>query len=218
MSQIQTDQSFAWTAKQRRARGPASSLWKRVVDVVLAAAILLFILPLLLVVAVAIKLDTDGPVLFKQRRTGLDGQTIRVLKFRSMSVLEDGGEIRHAAKGDQRVTRVGAFLRRSSIDELPQLINVLTGHMSLVGPRPHALAHDQYYGALVPDYVHRFRARPGITGLAQVEGYRGEIHDLDGMVGRVDHDNRYIDDWSLALDMRILFKTLLVTPFQTTAY
>ncbi len=198
--------------------GPAASVLKRGFDLVAAALILLFILPLMLVVAAAIVADSRGPVFFVQRRTGLNGEAIRVFKFRSMTVTEDGDAIRHASKGDARITRVGAFLRRSSIDELPQLLNVLRGEMSLVGPRPHALAHDQYYGALVPAYVNRFRARPGITGLAQVSGYRGEIHSLDGMVGRVAADNRYIDSWSLWMDITILLKTLVVAPFQASAY
>src|SRR6202012_3435704 len=133
---------------------------------------------------------------------GSGAKPSRVIKFRSMTVLEDGGAIKHAAKGDKRVTKIGRFLRRSSIDELPQLINVLKGDMSLVGPRPHAIAHDQYYGALIPHYVHRFRAKPGITGLAQVNGLRGEIHSLDGMVDRVAMDNTYIDEWSLGMDVQ----------------
>jgi putative colanic acid biosynthesis UDP-glucose lipid carrier transferase len=135
-----------------------------------------------------------------------------------MSVMEDGASIRHAGRDDCRVTRVGRFLRRSSIDELPQLFNVIQGDMSLVGPRPHALAHDQYYGALVPLYTHRFRARPGITGLAQVNGLRGEIHSLDSMVDRVAQDNAYIDDWTFGLDVKILLKTAMVAAFQSTAY
>ena len=196
----------------------AESRLKRAFDIIVASAVLVFILPLMLAAAAAIVVDSRGPVFFVQRRTGLNGLPIRVFKFRSMSVMEDGAAIKHAGKGDSRITRVGAFLRRSSIDELPQLMNVIRGEMSLVGPRPHALAHDQYYGALVPAYVHRFRARPGITGLAQISGFRGEIHSLDGMVGRVDADNTYIDQWSLWLDIKILVKTVLVAPFQDSAY
>ena len=191
---------------------------KRLLDVVIASTALLFLLPLLFIVAVCIKLDSPGPVLFAQRRTGRGGRAIKVLKFRTMKVMEDGDSIRHAGRNDDRVTRIGHFLRRSSIDELPQLANVLRGDMSLVGPRPHALAHDQYYGALVPQYIHRFRAKPGITGLAQVNGLRGEIHSLEGMVSRVAHDNAYIDDWSLSLDIKILAKTVFVAAFQSTAY
>lgn len=199
-------------------RGPAASVVKRAFDIVAAALALLFILPLLIVVAAAIVADSQGPIFFVQRRTGLGGKAIRVFKFRTMSVMEDGATVTQAAKGDQRITRVGAFLRRSSIDELPQLLNVLRGEMSLVGPRPHALAHDQYYGALVPGYLNRFRARPGITGLAQVTGFRGEIHSLECMEGRVAADNRYIDTWSIWADIGILLKTVVVAPFQDTAY
>ncbi len=194
------------------------SRFKRGLDVAVASMLLLFVLPLLIVVAFLVTLDSPGPVFFVQRRTGFGGQPIRVFKFRTMKVMEDGEAIRHAGRDDKRVTRIGKFLRRSSIDELPQLMNVLNGDMSLVGPRPHALAHDQYYGALVPQYAHRFRAKPGITGLAQVNGLRGEIHSLQGMVDRVAQDNAYIDDWSLALDLKILVKTAVVAAFQSSAY
>ena len=196
----------------------AKSGFKRAFDVSTAMVLLLFVLPLFLVVALVIVLESRGPVFFVQRRTGLGGRTFRVIKFRSMTVMEDGVDVKHAEKGDIRVTRVGRFLRRSSIDELPQLINVVKGDMSLVGPRPHAIAHDQYYGALIPHYVHRFRARPGITGLAQVNGLRGEIHSLKGMVDRVTFDNAYIDGWSSWQDIRILAKTAVVALFQPTAY
>ncbi len=191
---------------------------KRALDLLVAALLLLFVFPLLLVVAVCVIADSKGPVFFVQRRTGLGGVAIRVFKFRTMTVMEDGEGIRHAGRVDDRVTRVGRFLRRSSIDELPQLLNVIKGDMSLVGPRPHALAHDQYYGALVPQYAHRFRAKPGITGLAQVNGLRGEIHSLDSMVDRVELDNSYIDHWSIMLDLRILAKTAVVAAFQQSAY
>jgi len=195
-----------------------SSRMKRLLDISCALLLFLFVLPLLLVVALCIVVDSRGPVFFVQRRTGLGGAPIRVFKFRTMTVMEDGGAVRHAGKDDKRVTRVGKFLRRSSIDELPQLINVMQGNMSLVGPRPHALAHDQYYGALVPHYAHRFRARPGITGLAQVNGLRGEIHSLEGMVDRVTQDNTYIDTWTFGMDLKILIKTALVAAFQSSAY
>ena len=200
------------------ASNAANSRIKRVIDLGLAVLVLIFVLPLLVVVAIVIVADSRGSVLFVQRRTGLGGRAIRVLKFRTMSVKEDGEVILHARKNDQRVTRVGAFLRRSSIDELPQLWNVLRGDMSLVGPRPHALAHDQYYAALVPDYVRRFRVRPGITGLAQVSGHRGPIHGADGMMARVAADNNYIENWSVWLDVKILVKTALGAPFHANAY
>ena len=196
---------------------PARAL-KRGFDVLAAMLLLVFLLPLLLAVAAVILADSKGPVLFVQRRTGFKGKPFQIVKFRSMTVMEDGEGVTHAGKDDERVTRVGRFLRRSSIDELPQLINVLAGDMSLVGPRPHAIAHDQFYGALIPHYAHRFRARPGITGLAQVNGLRGEIRSLDGMVDRVTLDNAYIDGWSLGMDAQILTKTAAVILFQSTAY
>jgi putative colanic acid biosynthesis UDP-glucose lipid carrier transferase len=131
-----------------------------------------------------------------------------ILKFRTMTVTEDSGEIRHATKGDTRVTAIGALLRKLSVDELPQLVNVLKGDMSIVGPRPHALAHDEHYGALIPTYAARFRARPGLTGYAQVNGFRGEIRDARGMSDRVAADNSYIDAWSRTLDLAILVRTI----------
>ena len=217
---IDTDLSAYETpaATVANAHRSASSFFKRSLDMMAAIVLLLFVLPLFLVVAIVITIDSKGPVFFVQRRTGLGGKLIRVIKFRSMTVMEDGAAIKHAEKGDKRVTRIGRFLRRSSIDELPQLINVLKGDMSLVGPRPHAIAHDQYYGALIPHYVHRFRARPGITGLAQVNGLRGEIHSLKGMADRVTFDNAYIDSWSIGMDVYILAKTATVALFQPSAY
>jgi putative colanic acid biosynthesis UDP-glucose lipid carrier transferase len=191
---------------------------KRALDVVLAALLLVFIAPLLIVVAILILIDSRGPAFFVQRRTGFEGETINVLKFRTMTVLENGDEVRHAARQDDRVTRIGRFLRRSSIDELPQLVNVIKGEMSLVGPRPHALAHDAYYGALLPQYARRFRARPGITGLAQVSGLRGEIRSLAYMEERVSLDNAYIERWSMMLDLQILARTAAVAAFQSSAY
>jgi putative colanic acid biosynthesis UDP-glucose lipid carrier transferase len=191
---------------------------KRLMDIALSLAILIFILPLMLLVTVAIRLDSRGPIFFKQRRTGLNGTEFRIYKFRSMTVLEDGAEVKQAMINDKRVTRVGSFLRRSSIDELPQLINVLKGDMSLVGPRPHALAHDDHFGGFVPGYQERFRARPGITGLAQVNGLRGEIHSSDEMIKRVELDNVYIEEWSILRDAGILLKTLVVLPFHRNAY
>ena len=187
-------------------------------DFAIALLVVLFISPMLIVVAALIKLDSRGPVLFRQRRTGLNGQVITVLKFRTMRVLEDGETIRHASRKDDRVTRVGRFLRRSSIDELPQLFNVLKGSMSIVGPRPHALAHDAYYSAALPSYALRFRMKPGITGLAQVSGMRGEILSIGSMADRVDADNLYIDTWSLGSDVKIIVKTAVVVAFQDAAY
>jgi putative colanic acid biosynthesis UDP-glucose lipid carrier transferase len=191
---------------------------KAAMDFAIALLVILFVSPLLIVVAVLIKLDSKGPVLFRQRRTGLNGRVITVLKFRTMHVLEDGETIRHASRKDSRVTRVGSFLRRSSIDELPQLFNVLKGNMSIVGPRPHALAHDAHYSAALPNYDLRFRMKPGITGLAQVSGMRGEILSIGSMADRVDADNLYIDTWSLRSDLKIMLKTAVVVAFQDAAY
>ncbi len=191
---------------------------KRVMDVSIALGMILFLAPLLLVIVTLIWLETGGSVLFLQRRTGINCQEFRIFKFRSMHVVEDGASVTQAKRGDARVTRVGAFLRRSSLDELPQLFNVLLGDMSLVGPRPHAVAHDHHYGSMIPAYFDRFRVRPGITGLAQVQGLRGEIHEISQMEERVRYDNLYADERSVAMDMKILFRTLRVVAFQTTAY
>ena len=198
--------------------GVSASRAKRALDIVFSIGILTFLLPLMVLVMLAIRLDSPGPIFFRQRRTGLNGREFRIYKFRSMNVLEDGEQIKQAMQKDDRVTRVGAFLRRSSIDELPQLINVLKGDMSLVGPRPHALAHDAHFSGVVPEYYERFRARPGITGLAQVNGLRGEIRSIDEMIRRVELDNAYIERWSLWQDMAILLKTLFVLPLHRNAY
>ena len=181
---------------------------KRLLDVVVAGSALLLFLPLLLLVMVAIRMESPGPAIFRQRRTGYRGQVFTILKFRTMSVVEDCATVRQATRNDERVTQVGALLRKLSIDELPQLWNVMRGDMSIVGPRPHALAHDEYYGALIPTYAARFRAKPGLTGYAQVNGFRGEISDMRCMSDRVAADNSYIEEWSLALDIAILVKTV----------
>jgi len=181
---------------------------KRLFDIMAAGFGLLLFLPLLAMVMVLIRLESPGPAIFRQRRTGYRGRVFTILKFRTMTVTEDGGQIRHATKGDARVTAIGALLRKLSIDELPQLWNVLKGDMSIVGPRPHALAHDEYYGALIPTYAARFRAKPGLTGYAQVNGFRGEIRDICCMSDRVAADNSYIEEWSLTLDLAILARTV----------
>jgi putative colanic acid biosynthesis UDP-glucose lipid carrier transferase len=188
--------------------GGAKSRLKRLFDITVAGGALLLFLPLLLVVMVAIQMESPGPAIFRQRRTGHRGRVFTILKFRTMTVAEDSGQIRQATRNDDRVTAVGALLRKLSIDELPQLWNVIRGDMSIVGPRPHALAHDDYYGALIPTYAARFRARPGLTGYAQVNGFRGEISDVRCMSDRVAADNSYIEEWSLALDVAILLKTV----------
>jgi putative colanic acid biosynthesis UDP-glucose lipid carrier transferase len=181
---------------------------KRLQDVLLAGFALLLFLPLLVLVMVVIRLESPGGAIFRQRRTGYRGKVFTIYKFRTMTVTEDAETVRHATKDDVRVTAVGALLRKLSIDELPQLWNVLKGDMSIVGPRPHALAHDEYYGALIPTYAARFRARPGLTGYAQVNGFRGEIRDTRCMRDRVAADNSYIEEWSPALDLAILAKTI----------
>jgi putative colanic acid biosynthesis UDP-glucose lipid carrier transferase len=181
---------------------------KRLQDVLLAGFALLLFLPLLVLVMVVIRLESPGGAIFRQRRTGYRGKVFTIYKFRTMTVTEDSDTVRHATKDDARVTAVGSLLRKLSIDELPQLWNVLRGDMSIVGPRPHALAHDEYYGALIPTYAARFRARPGLTGYAQVNGFRGEIRDTRCMSDRVAADNSYIEEWSPALDLAILAKTV----------
>jgi len=188
----------------------ADGLIKRVSDIVLASAILMLISPLLLGVAIAVKLSSPGPVLFRQRRYGLDGREITVYKFRSMAVLEDGVVVTQATRGDLRVTPLGAFLRRSSLDELPQFINVLQGRMSVVGPRPHAVAHNEMYRKLIRSYMIRHKVRPGITGLAQVNGLRGETDTLDKMRARIECDLAYLRNWSLLLDLKIVLMTIVI--------
>ena len=182
---------------------------KRAEDVLLGGLILLLITPLMLLIAVGIKLTSPGAVLFKQRRYGLKGDIIDVWKFRSMTVCDDGERVEQAHKNDGRVTRFGAFLRRSSLDELPQFINVLQGQMSIVGPRPHAVAHNEEYRRLIHGYMLRHKVKPGITGWAQVNGWRGETDTLDKMRGRVDFDLAYVRNWSLGLDIKIILLTVL---------
>jgi putative colanic acid biosysnthesis UDP-glucose lipid carrier transferase len=185
-----------------------SPLIKRVEDVVIGTLLLLVSLPLFPLIALAIKLESKGPVIFSQRRRGLNQNIIKMLKFRSMTVMEDGATVQQAQHGDARVTFVGRFLRRTSLDELPQLINVLKGDMSLVGPRPHALAHDEQYGEIVESYVNRHQVKPGMTGLAQVRGFRGQTTTTDKMEARVSSDIDYIRSWSFGLDMKILILTI----------
>ncbi len=168
--------------------------------------------------AVAVKLSSPGPVFFKQRRYGLSGREIRVFKFRTMRVAEDGAKVTQAKRNDARITKVGAFLRRTSLDELPQLLNVLRGDMSLVGPRPHAVAHNEKYRRLIREYMLRHKVKPGITGWAQVNGWRGETDTLDKMVHRVEHDLEYIRDWSLWLDAKCLWLTVFGKKVRQNAY
>jgi undecaprenyl-phosphate galactose phosphotransferase/putative colanic acid biosynthesis UDP-glucose lipid carrier transferase len=191
---------------QRAPLSPGDLVVKRLFDVTFAGLALAIFSPLLLVTAVAIKFDSDGPVIFRQRRRGFNGREFAIYKFRTMTVLEDGGTVRQAQRDDARVTWLGRLLRASSIDELPQLINVLTGDMSLVGPRPHAVVHDDEYGKLIDNYMYRHHVKPGITGWAQIHGFRGET-DVALMEKRIQLDLWYINNWSLWLDLKIMART-----------
>ena len=182
---------------------------KRLTDIILSLLAVLLFLPMFAVIALLVKFTSPGPVIFKQRRYGLDGAEIAVYKFRTMRVTEDGATVRQASRTDDRITRVGSILRRSSLDELPQLINVLQGRMSLVGPRPHAVAHNEEYRKLIKGYMVRHKVLPGITGLAQVNGCRGETAQLEQMEARVTYDLDYLRHWSLMLDFKILMLTVL---------
>jgi len=187
----------------------ATRLVKQIEDVVLAALILLLISPLMLVIALAVKLTSPGPVLFKQTRHGWNGEKISVYKFRSMVVhQEHGNSVTQASRHDSRITPLGSFLRRTSLDELPQFFNVLSGSMSIVGPRPHAVQHNEHYKELVPGYMWRHKVKPGITGWAQINGFRGETDTLHKMEQRVNHDLFYIENISLWLDLKIIFLTV----------
>jgi undecaprenyl-phosphate galactose phosphotransferase/putative colanic acid biosynthesis UDP-glucose lipid carrier transferase len=191
---------------------------KRLFDFVLASVGLIALSPLLLITGLAIKLDSPGPVIFRQRRRGFNGQQFSIYKFRTMSVLEDGPDIRQAQRDDDRVTRFGRVLRMSSIDELPQLLNVIQGKMSMVGPRPHAIAHDNEYSASIENYAFRHHVKPGITGWAQTHGFRGETPDLSSMKRRIQLDLWYINNWSLWLDFRIVARTTIELLRHRNAY
>jgi putative colanic acid biosynthesis UDP-glucose lipid carrier transferase len=195
-----------------------NGLVKRLSDIVLASLILLLIAPLLLVIAIGVKLSSPGPVIFRQRRNGLDGEEIEVYKFRSMRVMENGAAVKQATKDDPRITRFGAFIRRTSLDELPQFVNVLQGRMSIVGPRPHAVAHNEEYRQLIKAYMVRHKVRPGITGWAQVNGLRGETDTIEKMRQRVEYDLQYLRNWSLALDLQIIVRTVRLMLFDRNAY
>ncbi|WP_320150909.1 undecaprenyl-phosphate glucose phosphotransferase [uncultured Tolumonas sp.] len=192
---------------------------KRLEDLLVGSLICLLISPICLLIALAIKLSSPGPVLFKQYRTGVNGANFKVYKFRSMKVHQEvSGSVTQATKGDSRITPIGNFLRRTSLDELPQFFNVIQGRMSIVGPRPHALAHNEYYKDLVESYMKRHKVKPGITGWAQVNGLRGETDTLDKMEKRVQYDLWYIDNWSLWLDMKIIFLTIFKGFINKNAY
>ena len=181
---------------------------KRVMDVALSLFVISLIWPVMLLVAVAVKLTSEGPILFKQKRQGLNGDVFYIYKFRSMKVhAEKSGQVTQAKKNDSRITSVGRFIRKTSIDELPQFFNVVKGDMSIVGPRPHALEHDKYYGERIQGYNDRYMKKPGITGLAQISGCRGETATIEEMKKRIDKDLEYIQSCSLSLDIKIMVKT-----------
>jgi putative colanic acid biosynthesis UDP-glucose lipid carrier transferase len=196
----------------------ANGIVKRLEDLALASLILLLISPILLACAIAVRISSPGPIIFRQRRYGLDGQEIYVYKFRSMTTTDDGAVVRQATRNDARVTRVGAILRRTSLDELPQFINVLQGRMSIVGPRPHAVAHNEQYRKLIKGYMVRHKVRPGITGFAQINGARGETDTVEKMERRIQLDLYYLRNWSLALDLKIILRTVGLVAKDTTAY
>ncbi len=191
---------------------------KRVEDIVLGTVFLGVSAPVMLACALGIKATSKGPVFFRQRRYGLGGREFHVLKFRSMSVTEDGARVSQATKNDARVTRLGAFLRRTSLDELPQFLNVLRGDMSIVGPRPHAVAHNEQYRRVIDAYMLRHKVKPGITGWAQVNGWRGETDTLEKMIARVEHDLYYIQHWSVLFDLEIVLRTVFGSAVRRNAY
>lgn len=195
-----------------------NELVKRISDVVLASIILVMISPLLLAIAIGVKLSSPGPVIFRQRRNGLDGEEIIVYKFRSMRAQDNGPVVRQATKGDPRITPFGAFIRRTSLDELPQFFNVLQGRMSIVGPRPHAVAHNEEYRRLIKAYMVRHKVKPGITGWAQVNGHRGETDTIEKMQARVEYDLEYLRNWSLGFDLQIIVRTIRLVFFDRNAY
>lgn len=199
--------------------GEQMGVVKRIEDLVISSLLIVLISPLLLLIALAVKLDSKGPVIFRQRRHGFNNQVFEVYKFRSMTVADSASaDVVQATRNDRRVTRVGKFLRRSSLDELPQLFNVLFGHMSIVGPRPHAVQHNLEFGAIISQYFARHNVKPGITGWAQVNGLRGETDTVDKMHRRVEFDLHYIEHWSLLLDLKILVMTGFAVWFHDNAY
>ena len=195
-----------------------NALVKRISDLVLASLILILISPVLLAIAIGVRLSSPGPVVFRQRRNGLAGEEIIVYKFRSMTAQDNGPVVRQATKQDPRITPFGAFIRRTSLDELPQFINVLQGRMSIVGPRPHAVAHNEEYRQLIKAYMVRHKVKPGITGWAQVNGHRGETDTIEKMQARVEYDLEYLRNWSLGLDLQIIVRTVRLVFFDRQAY
>ena len=196
----------------------SNAIIKRIEDIVLSTLILIMISPVLLGLALAVKFTSKGPVFFKQNRYGIDGKPIKVWKFRSMNVMEDGAKVTQATKNDSRFTPIGQFIRKTSLDELPQFINVLQGQMSIVGPRPHAVAHNEEYRKLVDGYMLRHKVKPGITGWAHINGWRGETDTLDKMEKRIEFDLEYIRNWSLFFDLKIVFLTIFKGFVNKNAY
>lgn len=203
---------------QRQPLGLGERAAKRAFDIAVASTALLLLLPLFGVIALAVKMDSEGPVFFRQTRSGFNGRPFKIFKFRSMTVAEDGDKVGQATKNDKRVTRLGGFLRKSSLDELPQLLNVLRGEMSVVGPRPHAMAHDKEFAEFADNYAFRHHVKAGMTGWAQVHGARGETDTVEKIQRRVDLDLWYVKHWSLTLDFSILFRTVLVVLHGKNAY
>ncbi|MDG6773612.1 undecaprenyl-phosphate glucose phosphotransferase [Thiomicrorhabdus sp. ZW0627] len=195
-----------------------AKLLKRMEDLVISSIILLLISPMMIILAIAVKVTSPGPIIFKQKRYGHNGQEIKVYKFRSMTTQDNGAKVKQATKNDLRFTPIGAFLRKTSLDELPQFINVLQGKMSIVGPRPHAVAHNEEYRQLVPKYMQRHLVKPGITGWAQINGWRGETDTLEKMEKRVEYDLHYINNWSLWLDIKIIVLTIFKGFINKNAY
>lgn len=193
-------------------------LVKRLSDIALSSVFLVLLAPIMAALAIGVKLSSPGPVIFKQRRYGLDGKEILVYKFRSMTTCDNGAVVKQATKNDQRITPFGAFIRKTSLDELPQFVNVLQGRMSIVGPRPHAVAHNETYRKLVKGYMIRHKVKPGITGWAQVCGYRGETETIDKMEKRIEYDLEYLRNWSLSFDLWIIFRTVAVVIKDKNAY
>ncbi len=195
-----------------------NSLMKRVSDIILSSIILLLISPILLVISIGVRMGSKGPAIFRQKRNGLDGDEITVYKFRSMTVQDNGPDVKQATRNDARITPFGAFLRKTSLDELPQFVNVLQGRMSIVGPRPHAVAHNEQYRQLIRAYMVRHKVKPGITGWAQVNGLRGETETIEKMKARVEYDLEYLRNWSVGLDLQIIARTVKLVLFDRNAY
>ena len=196
----------------------ASEVTKRVEDFILGLILTTIAIVPMALIAVLVKLSSKGPIIFIQKRYGLDGKPISVYKFRTMTTLDNGEEVKQAQKNDQRITKVGAVLRKTSLDELPQFINVLQGRMSIVGPRPHAIAHNEQYRKIISGYMLRHKVKPGITGWAQVNGFRGETETVDKMKKRVEYDLDYMHNWSIWLDLKIIFKTAILVFKDQNAY